>query len=1189
MADIFIKLLNMSISASYFVIAVIILRMFLKRSPRWVNLALWGLVAFRLAIPFNFKSVLSLIPSTQTVVRPSSVSRIEIHSGFNAFDKGANNFIAEAVPIPQITAPAADVPIAAAKAPVDIMGIMGYIWLLGFVFIIVFSFISFLKLKKNVDISVKIANGIYVCDYIDIPFILGIFSPRIYLPSSLNKEDVKYVVAHERAHLRNFHNIYKPLGFLLWAVYWFNPVMLLAYVLFSKDIELACDEEVIKNYSFQEKKAYSYALLSCSSPYKIISPCPLAFGEVGVKERVKKVMKYKKPKLLAVAMSLLLCLLSACFFLTDPKESTVSQSGAKPVEKENKNGATIRYPDMVPESVRTSKFYKEALKDKNAHISIDGRVASSPDAVIRFFNDAAEGREASFTHYAFSDKFIAGLYKSVYIYNGEKITEEVTGIIRTQNQESENPDFSDFEWGESYLHEVEYMYVSDIGNIHQHTIGSTAPSYFAFIDERDKFRDHEENQNIMNKYVSPVFPTLIFGESFENAEDFFRSCRYMPVADEMISYETGGKENYWERYTDANMPFDDFYALMSKYFEIDKNSLYSIVKNNLNEQDQLNYQGGFGGAYPDAVVEDMESQNDTTTIYIRYFNVDGSYSENQRSELKLKNMPDGSFKYLSLKDVECEKMEFGDYMNETLSKFKDRTIKTSENAVLKPMAQHDDVWWWDNYVYDLAYDTQTTYPAESAVINQNMEVYQLMLYAVRHNEAEIPKGKTEIKLKKDKADAIAQRALGKKDAKHLYLEHITDKYGNINYYVSAAYRRMSNSIEGKAGDDIFSITEVNYITPFVCQISLSDKRKMEFKQISNDEYVLSGVEAVMESREKSLEIKSDKKVSAVYAESEKESTFFNSLLYAGAHENQIVLYTEDSRLGLYEFCIYNGDDMKTPIKRFLAGLAYGENLIDASVDEKGNIIFATDHNIRKYDFDGKLLEIVELPKEYLDLTAKNMNDCSSGYIFDDSCNYMSFVYPEGLFAADLKNGKVSKVCDVEQTYLLLEGGYPMEIKDGVLIFADRRSIAPCLSNAKYYDIKTGKEIEAPYVIPTSDDEGIQFKYVIDDEYAIGEPHGMMNSKSDMEIYNIKTKKNIKVDRKNAHMYRNGNDVYLFGKRESTANALYDFVKVDLKTGSLSEPLFSINTVTYLDIDNGIVFVKPPSDINWNSSMAAIKL
>ena len=1190
MGNVFIKLLNMSISASYLVMAVVILRMLLKKAPKWVNLMLWGLVAFRLVVPFNFKSVLSLIPSTQTVVRPSSASRIEIYSGFNAFDRGANNFIAEAVTVPQITTPSAGIPETAVKAPVDIMGVLGFIWLLGFAFILIFSLFSFLKLKKNVTISIKIAKEIYVCDYIDIPFILGIFNPKIYLPSSLNKEDVKYVVAHERAHLRNFHNIYKPIGFLLLAAYWFNPFMLLAYVLFSKDIELACDEDVINNYSMQEKKAYSYALLSCSSPYKIISPCPLAFGEVGVKERVKKVLKYKKPGLLIIALSVMLCVLSACFFLTDPKEDGTSQEGIKPVEKENKNGATIRYPDLVPESVKASKYYEEALKDKNAHITVDGRVVSSPDAVIRFFNDASEGKEATYTEYSFTDTYNKGLYKTVYTFDKEKITEEVTGLKRSQEDVDSEVSFDELLWDRSFSHDIEYMYISDIGNIHCKIVGSSEESYTALIDERDKFKNYEENSSIMRRYVSPVSSALIFGESFEDPQDFFKNCRYMPVADGIIRYETDGKEDFMGRYPDSNMPFEDFYALMSKYFEIDKDTLYSIVKSNLNEKNELNYMGGYGGGYPDAIIEEVQSHNDVTIIYIRYFNVDGSYSEDRRSELKFKNMPDGSFRYLSLKDVESDKMVFSSYMNDTLSRFKSRTVKTSEDAMLKPMAHHDDVWWWNNYVYDLAYDMQYTYPAISEAKNQEADVYRLMLYAARHDEAEISESKDELTVKREKADSLAQKALGTKDASHLYLDYITDKDGNMSYYVSAVYRSKRENTEGYAGDETFSITNVHYITPFICEISLSDGRSMIFEQNSNDGYILTSVEAVMREGSKKLQIETDKKLKTVYANNESEENLIDSMQFVGAWENEIVTAaTDGERLGLREFFVFDVDNMEQPKRSFLTALAYGEDFVDVSINKKGNLILATDHNLREYDLNGKLLESRDLPKEYLDLTAKNINRWSNSYIFDDNCDYIAFVYPEGLFVSDLKTGKVTKVCDVESGKMMLEGGYPMKIKDGVLVFADKRSVAPCLSNAKYYDIKSEKEVQDPYNIPASQDEGIQFKYVIDDKYAIGEAHTMMESQSDMEIYNIETKETISIKDKNASVIVDGNAVYLLCRKSKRADSGIYLVKVDLKTGELSKPIFTSNLDSYVNVDNQTVFIRTPASIDWSSAVAAFHL
>ena len=171
--------------------------------------------------------------------------------------------------------------------------------------------------------SLCMRGNIYLCDAISSPFILGIVKPRIYLPSTLNEVQRRNVLAHERAHLARRDHLWKPLGFALLAVYWFDPMLWLAYVLFCRDIELACDERVIRNMDKEAVTAYSTVLLACSMPRMVSLSCPLAFGELGVKERVKNMLHYKKPAFRIVAASIAVCIVVAVCFLTDPQHETI--------------------------------------------------------------------------------------------------------------------------------------------------------------------------------------------------------------------------------------------------------------------------------------------------------------------------------------------------------------------------------------------------------------------------------------------------------------------------------------------------------------------------------------------------------------------------------------------------------------------------------------------------------------------------------------------------------------------------------------------------------------------------------------------------------------------------------------------------------------------------------------------------
>ncbi|NLD87071.1 MAG: transcriptional regulator, partial [Clostridiales bacterium] len=284
---VFLKILNMSIPASWLILAVIILRLVLKKAPKAIICALWLIVAIRLICPFSFESAFSLIPSTETVGQDILYSQTPgITSGIPAINSVVNPVIAGSL------APEVGVSV----NPVQIWTIIvSCIWVVGVAAMLGYAIVSYLRIKKKVREGASLRDNIWLCDHIDTPFILGVLHPRIYLPSAMGDAQSDYVVAHENAHLKRHDHWWKPLGFLLLTIYWFNPLCWLAYVLLCRDIEMACDEKVVKDWGAHDKKAYSEALLSCSVPRRMVAACPLAFGEVGVKERVKNVLNYKKP------------------------------------------------------------------------------------------------------------------------------------------------------------------------------------------------------------------------------------------------------------------------------------------------------------------------------------------------------------------------------------------------------------------------------------------------------------------------------------------------------------------------------------------------------------------------------------------------------------------------------------------------------------------------------------------------------------------------------------------------------------------------------------------------------------------------------------------------------------------------------------------------------------------------------
>lgn len=316
MSGIFLKLLNLSISASWLVLVVLALRLVLKRAPKWVNVLLWGMVALRLMLPFSIESALSLIPSAETL-SPETV-RFDpaptITSGVELIDNAVNPSLSESF---------AAAPLASVNPLYVWTYLAGWVWLIGLAAMLAYALVSYLRLRRRVSASIPLRENIYVCDEAPSPFILGIVRPRIYLPSTLDEAQRGSVLSHERAHLARHDHWWKPLGFALLAVYWFNPLLWLAYTLLCRDIELACDERVLRGMDAGQIKDYSSALLACSVPRRMLAACPLAFGEVGVGARVKNALRYKKPAFWIVAASVAVCVVVAVCFLTNPERATM--------------------------------------------------------------------------------------------------------------------------------------------------------------------------------------------------------------------------------------------------------------------------------------------------------------------------------------------------------------------------------------------------------------------------------------------------------------------------------------------------------------------------------------------------------------------------------------------------------------------------------------------------------------------------------------------------------------------------------------------------------------------------------------------------------------------------------------------------------------------------------------------------
>lgn len=379
MDRIFLEILNRSYTAVWLILAVIALRFVLKKAPKWIHCLLWLMVALRLVFPFTMESMFSLIPSsrplpTEVITEPS----FQVNTGFTTVDIPVNSYLEDRY-FEGVTVPAGN--------GEQMMSILGLVWLTGIVLMLGYSLFSYMRLRRLTRISVRaedilwdiaeegekaegFARDVFQCDAIDTPFILGIFRPRIYLPSDMKETQASYVIAHEEAHLKRRDHLWKPLGFLILSFYWFHPLCWLSYILFCRDMEMACDEKTVKEMSLQSKKAYAEALLACSVKRKSIAACPLAFGEIGVKERIRSVLNYKKPAFWVVMAAAVSCVIVAVCFLTNPvNDKTGSEEGqittAESLSEEQTENIDVSFSDTQQEGSSDAEGQLSASKSED--------------------------------------------------------------------------------------------------------------------------------------------------------------------------------------------------------------------------------------------------------------------------------------------------------------------------------------------------------------------------------------------------------------------------------------------------------------------------------------------------------------------------------------------------------------------------------------------------------------------------------------------------------------------------------------------------------------------------------------------------------------------------------------------------------------------------------------------------------
>lgn len=388
MNALFLRILNMSITAGWLVLAIIFVRLVLKKAPKALRVVMWAFVGIRLMFPFSFESVLSLIPSAETI--PTDILYTEapiIQSGISVLNEAVNPILTDKL------APTMDTGMNPAQV---VTSVASYVWMVGLVLMVLYTVVSYLGIYRKVREAALLEEELRLCDHISTPFILGVIRPRIYLPSVMSERDRGYVIAHERAHLKRRDHWWKPLGFLLLAVHWFNPLLWVAYVLFCRDIELACDEKVIRELGTESKKPYSDALINCSVPRRMIAACPLAFGEVGVKTRIKSVLSYKKPGFWIMLAGAVVCIVVAVCFLSDPPGKEGAQSGTV-IGGEGDTGETDADENLVQIPEGPVKYEFKGSADPIA-----------PSVLLNF---DGRGQTFSFNYSGFSSYWPVGNYE----------------------------------------------------------------------------------------------------------------------------------------------------------------------------------------------------------------------------------------------------------------------------------------------------------------------------------------------------------------------------------------------------------------------------------------------------------------------------------------------------------------------------------------------------------------------------------------------------------------------------------------------------------------------------------------------------------------------------------------------------------------------------------------------------------
>lgn len=363
-SSIFSYILRFGIEAGWLAAALILLRLILRKAPRGIICAMWALVAVRLILPLDIKSVFSLVPDTRDITRPVSyAAREAVRQAYPNIDSAP--LMTESGIQSSNTVASGD------AVGAHLLYIASIVWIVGVCLMLIYAIFSYIRLYRLTRESIK-TDDCYLCDRISSPFILGIFRPRIILPFDISEDDKPYVLAHERAHLKRRDHLWKPLGYLLLSVYWFNPLLWIAYILLCRDIELACDERVIKELGYDCKKPYANALINAAAPKRLITACPVAFGETSVKARVKNILSYKKPAFWIIIIAVILSIVVAVCFLTNPADKSGDTATPDSSVKSTENISNSEPTDAQLEKL-------EPIEVVNKFFQVNYRFFTNPD------------------------------------------------------------------------------------------------------------------------------------------------------------------------------------------------------------------------------------------------------------------------------------------------------------------------------------------------------------------------------------------------------------------------------------------------------------------------------------------------------------------------------------------------------------------------------------------------------------------------------------------------------------------------------------------------------------------------------------------------------------------------------------------------------------------------------------------